>query len=176
LTSFWHGPKVGQPNGILGVEDDLNFESYQRDYFVDPSPERRFSFDAIRGAALFFADFEAAVAFYSIVLGPPGYVEGDGTRGWKIGSSSLTLLRGGSGAPSNTEIPFVMNSVAEAERLQAAFIAAGATGAEPSDQLMYEPVRFCPVTDPFGTQLLIYAPLHQPTQGWGRNWLDPYVT
>lgn len=141
------------------MEDDLDFESYRQNYIVDPAPESRFSFLAIRGAALFFADFEAAVAFYSTVLGPPGYVEGDGTRGWKIGSSSLTLLRGGTGAPSNTEIPFVMNSVGEAERLQAAFIAAGASGPEPTDQLMYEPVRFCPVTDPFGTQLLIYAPL-----------------
>jgi len=43
--------------------------------------------------------------------------------------------------------------------MQAAFIAAGAAGPHPSDQLMYVPVRVCPVTDPFGTELLIIATL-----------------
>ena len=55
-----------------------------------------------------------------------------------------------------------MQSPAEADRLHAAFIAAGATGPAPSDQLMYEPVRFCPVIDPFGTEILVYAPLPRP--------------
>ena len=40
-----------------------------------------------------------------------------------------------------------------------AFVAAGAEADPPSDQLMYEPMRFCPVRDPFGTIILIYAPL-----------------
>ncbi|MDH3192982.1 MAG: hypothetical protein OEY55_14060 [Acidimicrobiia bacterium] len=135
--------------------------TYRKTYFVDPPPPQLFEFLGIRGAALYFLDFERAVGFYTSVLGPPGYVEGTGTRGWKIGNSGLTLLKGGSGAPTNTEVPFVMQSPAEAERLQAAFIAAGATGPPPTDQLMYEPVRFCPVVDPFGTEILIYAPLTQ---------------
>jgi hypothetical protein len=45
-----------------------------------------------------------------------------------------------------------------ADRLQAAFIAAGGAGPEPTDTLMYEPVRYCPVRDPFGTDLLIISP------------------
>lgn len=52
-----------------------------------------------------------------------------------------------------------MSSVQEAERLQAAFIEAGGEGVVPSDQLMYEPVRYYPVRDPFGTNILIICPL-----------------
>ena len=136
--------------------------SYRKNNFVDPAPPQLFEFLGIRGAALYFLDFDGAVGFYTSVLGPPGYVEGDGTRGWKIGNSGLTLLKGGTGAPANSELPFVMKSPAEAERLQATFIEAGATGPAPSDQLMYEPVRYCPVVDPFGTDILIYAPLPRP--------------
>lgn len=138
----------------------MDYEAYRKAYIANPAPAERFDFTGIHGATLYFADYEAAVAFYTSVLGPPGYVEGEGTRGWKIGSSDLTLLRGGTGVPTNTSIPFVMRSPGEAENLQEAFIAAGATGTPPSDQLMYEPVRFCPVIDPFGTDILIYAPLN----------------
>jgi len=119
----------------------------------------RFGFRAAGGPVLYFADFETAVAYYTEVLGEPGYVEGTGTCGWAIGSSYLTLLRGGDGAPRNTEVGLIMESAAEAERLQAAFIAAGGTGDDPSDQVMYRQIRSCPVTDPFGTRFLIYAPL-----------------
>jgi hypothetical protein len=52
-----------------------------------------------------------------------------------------------------------MQTPAEAERLQAAFIKAGASGKAPSDQMMYEPIRFCPVQDPFGTSILIVSAL-----------------
>ncbi|MCB8953671.1 MAG: hypothetical protein H6650_16825 [Ardenticatenales bacterium] len=45
------------------------------------------------------------------------------------------------------------------EPLQTAFFAAGGAGIAPSDQLMYEPIRACPVTDPFGTNILIISPL-----------------
>lgn len=137
----------------------MDFAAYREAYFVDPAPAPRFRFGAVGGATLFFADYEAAVAYYTEVLGGPAYVEGSGTRGWPIGDSWLTLLAGGDGAPRNTEIGITVESGAEAERLQAAFIAAGGTGAEPSDQLMYRPIRACPVTDPFGTDLLISAPL-----------------
>ena len=44
-----------------------------------------------------------------------------------------------------------------------AFIAAGGTGGEPSDELMYEPVRACPVRDPSGTHILIISPLPHAT-------------
>lgn len=32
-------------------------------------------------------------------------------------------------------------------------------GTAPSDQLMCRPVRFCPVRDPFGTELLVISSL-----------------
>ena len=100
-----------------------------------------------------------ALDYYTGVLGESAYVEGSSTRGWRIGDSWLTLFPGGDGAPRNTEINLVMATPAEAERLHAALIAAGGQGEPPSDQLMYEPIRYCPVTDPFGTDLLIYARL-----------------
>jgi len=124
-----------------------------------PSRESRFRFRTAGGPVLYFADFEAAVAFYTTVLGEPGHREGSGTRGWAIGDSFLTLLRGGDGSPRNTEIGLVMETPEEADRLQGAFIAAGGKGPAPSDEVMYEPIRYCPVADPFGTELLIYAPL-----------------
>ena len=136
----------------------MDYDTYRENYFVDPTPEPRFAV-ATRGATLFYEDYEAAVAFYSEVLGPPGYIEGSGTRSWILDGTWLTLLRGSGGNPSNVEVPFVTASPTEADRLQAAFIAAGATGPDPIDTLMGEPVRFCPVTDPFGVEILVYSPL-----------------
>ena len=135
----------------------MNYAEYRQAYFVEPTPVARFAFTGIHGATLFFEAYADAVAFYTEVLGPPAYVEGDHTRGWQLGNTWLTLLKGTSGAPQNVEVPIVMPTVAEAERLQATFLAAGATGQAPSDQLMYAPVRSCPVTDPFGTDILIYS-------------------
>lgn len=137
----------------------MDFETYRRENFVEPAPESRFEFDAIRGATLYFSRFDEAVAYYTDVLGDPAYVEGTATRGWRIGDSWLTLLEGGDSRPTNTEIGIRMSSPAEAEQLQAAFIEAGGSGPGPTDQLMYEAVRSCPVVDPWGTELLIYAPL-----------------
>ena len=138
---------------------DLDFEAYKQAFFVDPQPEPRFSFRGVLGATLYFAEYDRAVAFYTEVLGPPAYVEGKGTRSWRVGDTWLTLLMGGDGAPRNTEIPLVMETPAEAERLQRAFIEAGATGETPTDQLMGEPIRYCPLVDPFGAEILVYARL-----------------
>jgi hypothetical protein len=52
----------------------------------------------------------------------------------------------------------MMNSPAEAEKLHQAFLTAGGEGDAPSDELMYTSLRFCPVQDPFGTNILIVAP------------------
>jgi hypothetical protein len=68
------------------------------------------------------------------------------------------LLRGSGGNPVGVEVPVVMASPEEADRLQGAFVAAGAAGAGASDDLMYVPVHSCPVRDPFGVELLIYSP------------------
>lgn len=137
----------------------MDIEAYRRANVVEPAPEPRFDLVGIHGVALYFGEFEQAVAFYTRVLGEPGYVEGAGTRAWRIGDTWLTLLAGGDGSPSSVEVPIVASSPEEAERLQRAFIDAGGSGASPTDQLMFDPVRFCPVTDPFGTELAIHSRL-----------------
>jgi hypothetical protein len=137
----------------------MDFETYRARFFTQPQPEPRFDFSGIHGQTLFFADYPAAVAYYTRVFGLPAYVEGEWTRGWRVGNTWLTLLKGKAGSPQNMEMMILMQTPAEAERLQAVFIEAGGTGEAPSDQLMYAPVRYCPVTDPFGTSILIFSPL-----------------
>ena len=135
----------------------MDYATYRKSYFIDPQPAPRYQFTGSFGVALFFEDFPSAAAYYTKVLGPPAYVEGSGTLGWPIGAGWLTLLQGRSGSPTNVEITFQMATPAEADRLQAAFIAAGGTGPAPSDGLMYTPVRYCPVKDPFGTMLVVIS-------------------
>lgn len=137
----------------------MDYTEYVHRFFTQPPPAPRFAFLGQWGATLYFQDYEAAVSYYQQVLGPPAYVEGEYTKGWRIGETWLTLLRGEQGNPRNVEIQFVLAAPAEAERLQAAFIAAGGTGAAPSDQLMYTPVRLCPVRDPFGVEIMIISQL-----------------
>ena len=138
---------------------EMDYEEYRNAYFADPMPKPRYRFSGAFGVTLYFEEFDAAVGYYQQVLGPPVYVEGEGTRGWPIGSGWLTLLRGKSGSPRNVEVTFQLETPEEAERLQRAFIEAGGEGPAPSDQLMYEPIRSCPVRDPFGTEMLIISPL-----------------
>ena len=137
----------------------MDYETYQKNYFTDPAPQPRYNFRGDFGVTLFYQDYEAAIAYYERVLGPPAYVEGQGTRGWRIGKGWLTLLKGTSGNPCNLEITFLVSSPGEAETLQQAFVEAGGAGPAPSDELMYEPIRYCAVTDPFGVNLLIISPL-----------------
>lgn len=148
----------GKPMG-----ETMDFDTYRNAFFVQPAPRQRFEFKSAFGATVYFESFEEAVAFYGSVLGPPAYVEGDGTRGWPIGNGWLTLLKGEQGNPKNVEITLELETSSQAEALQADFVASGATGQAPSDQLMYRPVRCCPVTDPFGLHLMIIAPL-DPSQ------------
>ena len=137
----------------------MDYKTYRQTYFTNPPPEPRFNYAGLLGITLFFEAFEAAVDYYSQVLGPPAYVEGKNTKGWQIGNTWLTLLRGKNGNPQNVEVNFVMQTPQQAERLQTAFIEAGGTGEAPSDQLMYQPIRYCAVTDPYGTMILIFSPL-----------------
>jgi hypothetical protein len=137
----------------------MDVDAYRRAHFADPAPTPRYAFSGAFGATLYLGDYAAAVAYYAAVLGPPAYLEGEGTRGWPIGAGWLTLLRGTHGNPRNVELTLEVATVAEAERLQAAFVAAGGLGSPPTDQLMYRPVRTCPVVDPFGTAWMIVAPL-----------------
>ncbi len=139
----------------------MDFDSYREKFFTRPAPEPRFQFRGLHGTILYFEKYKAAVSYYTKVLGEPAYVEGTGTRGWRLGNTWLTLLKGKAGNPRNMELNIVMQTPGEAERLQAAFIKAGGVGEAPSDELMYEPVRFCSVQDPFGTHILIICPLNQ---------------
>lgn len=135
----------------------MDYDAYRQAYFVEPPPAPQFACTGAFAVTLYFAAYNQAVAYYTRVLGPPAYEEGAGTRGWPIGAGWLTLLQGGSGSPAQVEVGLMMATPEEAERLQAAFIAAGGRGSAPSDQLMYWPVRACPVTDPFGTEWMIFS-------------------
>ena len=137
----------------------MDYEAYKKANFVEPAPEPRFNFVGLHGVALYFSDYAGAVAYYTEVLGEPIYVEGEFTRGWRIGNIWLTLFPAKSGNPQNAEIHFLMSTPQEADRLQKAFIDAGGKGEAPSDELMYEPLRFCSVQDPFGTSILIVSRL-----------------
>ena len=137
----------------------MDFDEYRKAFFVQPSPQQRFQFMDSFGTTVYFEDYQEAIAFYERVLGPPSYVEGESTRGWPIGNGWLTLLRGEKGNPQNIEITLELTCKEEAEALQRDFISAGAKGPAPSDQLMYRPVRACPVVDPFGLEIMIIAPL-----------------
>lgn len=137
----------------------MDYNAYRRAFFAQPAPEPRYPFRGSFGATLYYQDYAAAVAFYEKVLGPPAYVEGPDTRGWPIGGGWLTLLRATRGNPRNVEITLELETAWAAEALQQAFLAAGATGPAPSDQLMYRPIRSCPVVDPFGLEIMITAPL-----------------
>lgn len=143
----------------------MDYDEYRKAYFVQPSPQQRFQFRGSFGTTLYYDEYEDAVTFYEQVLGSASYVEGDSTRGWPIGDGWLTLLRGKEGNPLNVEITLELASIEEAEALQRDFILAGAAGQDPSDQLMYRPVRACPVVDPFGLEIMIIAPLEQDQEG-----------
>jgi hypothetical protein len=136
----------------------MDYQEYHNKYFVDPAPHPKFEFAGLYGTTLYFQDYDQATQYYERVLGPPAYVEGSGTKGWRVGDTWLTLLQGENGNPQNVEIAIVMHSSQEAERLQRAFVAAGGTASPPTDELMYVPIRMCPVIDPFGTPILIYSP------------------
>lgn len=137
----------------------MDYETYKKTYFTQPEPASKFGFAGLHGFALYFEEYEAAVDYYTNVLGPPSYVEGEYTKGWRLGEAWLTLFPSESGNPQNVEIHILMKTPQDAESLQKAFIASGGTGEAPSDQLMYEPLRFCPVKDPFGTSFIIASRL-----------------
>jgi len=73
------------------------------------------------------------------------------------GLPSRALFPSESGGPVNAEMRIVLETPEVAERMQSACIEACGTGWAPSDQLMYEPLRSRPVTDPFGTSILILS-------------------
>lgn len=71
----------------------MDFETYRKRFFANPSPQQRFEFAGLFGLTLYFEYYEAAVAYYQKVLGPPAYIEGEGTKGWQIGTTWLKAPR-----------------------------------------------------------------------------------
>lgn len=59
---------------------------------------------------------ESATEFYTAMMGPLSYVEGDSTRGWRLGDTWLTLLVVEGRSPRNVEIPILASTPAQAER------------------------------------------------------------
>ncbi len=135
----------------------MNAEEYKASYLVNPPPKPRYQFTGAFYPTLYYEDYAAAVEFYTRVLGIPGYQEGEGTRGWQIGEGWLTLLRGQRGNPANIELMLEVGSIAEAERLHGSMLQAGASGTEPVDQIMYQPIRYCHAIDPFGVDIVIFC-------------------
>jgi len=137
----------------------MDYKTYKDKYFVKPQPEPRFDFVGLNGIALYFEDYEKALNYYTAILGPPNYIEGKFTHGWGLGNSWLTIFPSKEGDPKNVELTINMPSPEEAERLHQAFIDSGGAGDPPSNQLMYEPIRYCAVKDPFGTEIIVISPL-----------------
>ena len=137
----------------------MNYEEYRKKYFQDPVPPERFELHGVLGATLYYGDYPAALAFITQIFGEPVYQEGEFTRGWRLGRSWLTVFPAKRGNPSNADIPVYLSSAEELDRLYAAFIEAGASGDPPEDTLMYEPVRMAILTDPFGVDWNLVAPL-----------------
>ena len=137
----------------------MDYKSYRDNYYTDPQPEPRFDLFGVRGATLYYKDYGAAVDFYTRVFGPPGYVEGEFTRGWRLGNTWLTLFRAKSGSPVNAEVPLYCTSRAAVDALYEALIAAGAKGEPPAENLMYRPVYMAIVTDPFGVTIDVVCEL-----------------
>ena len=136
----------------------MDYETYRERHFVDPPPEPRFRTEGLAGCALYLRDYDAAVDFYSTVLGPPAYVEGEYTRGWRLGSAWLSLFPG-EAPPAAVEVHVRLVDPNDVDRMHAALVAAGATGPAPSDEFMYDPIRFGQVTDPFGVTFVLVADL-----------------
>jgi uncharacterized glyoxalase superfamily protein PhnB len=135
----------------------MDFNEYRSNYFANPAPTPRFDFRGIRGAAVYYQDYQAALAYFEQVFGPPGYVEGEFTHGWLLGDTWLTVFPAKEGAPSNVEVLLYLTSPEEVNRLQAAMFEAGGKGDPPVDTLMYAPVRIGMVTDPFGGVFTLVA-------------------
>ncbi|MFN2145203.1 MAG: VOC family protein [Anaerolineales bacterium] len=135
----------------------MDFDEYRSKYFADPAPEPKYNFQGIRGAAVYYQDYQAALAYFEQVFGPPSYVEGEFTHGWRLGDTWLTVFPAKEGVPANVEVLLYLKDASNVDRLHAAMLAAGGQGEDPVDTLMYAPVRIAMITDPFGGVFTLVA-------------------
>jgi len=115
---------------------------------------------------IYVKDFEAAVAFYSSVFGKPEYSEDKGRiLGWPMGATYLTIMTADQGIdkdrnPCNSEFAIQVARPEEVDLLHRALVEAGATDFwDARDTVMYQPMRYAVVDDPFGVRIDIYCPL-----------------
>lgn len=126
----------------------------------------RFGISGLNYVSLYPADHRAALDYYAAVFGPLD-VENphDGVWGWRMGSTWLTVFPGKfgpdpEGTTKNVEFAIEMTSREEVDHLFEAFVAAGVRNSvAPNDTVMYEPMRYAYVDDPFGVRIDIYCPL-----------------
>jgi len=116
---------------------------------------------------IYVKDLEAAIVFYSQVLGPPDVIEDQhAIHGWKMGTTWLTLFPSKIGThkdsnPRNAEFAIQLGQPEEVDRLYAALIEAGAKECmAPHDGEMYDTMRFGCVDDPFGMRIDVYCPIN----------------
>ncbi|RMH70255.1 MAG: VOC family protein [Gemmatimonadetes bacterium] len=129
-----------------------------------PTQSPHFHIVGVNYISIYVKDYEAALAFYSHVLGKPAFQEKT-TRGWSLGNTWLTLFPAKAGTnptgnPQNMEFAIQVATPDEVDRLHQAFLDAGATDTwTPEDTWMYENMRFGAIDDPFGVRIDIYCPL-----------------
>ena len=133
----------------------MNFAEYKKKFYADPQPESRFAFRGIQGASIHYQDYSAALDFLRRVYGPPSYIEGEFTHGWKLGDTWLSIFPSEDGNATNMEVPVYLESARDVDKLYQAFLEAGAEGEPPENTLMYEPVRIAFVKDPFGVAWML---------------------
>ena len=126
----------------------------------------KFNIVGLSYVTLYPADHSAALTYYTQVLGPMDRNDPeDGVWGWRMGSTWLTVFPGNfgtnpAGNPQNVEFAIQVATPDEVDKLYAAFVEAGVTASQPPlDTIMYEPMRYAYVDDPFGVRIDIYCPV-----------------
>ncbi|HLF90483.1 MAG TPA: VOC family protein [Anaerolineales bacterium] len=124
-----------------------------------------FTILSLKFPSFYLKDYDAAIAFYTKVFGPP---ENDEPRikGWKMGDTWLTFFPAEdmgtdpSGNPRNAEFAIQVATPGQVDVLYNALLEAGAKSCRaPEDTRMYDQMRFCCVDDPFGIRVDVYCPL-----------------
>lgn len=127
----------------------------------------RFDIVGLNYVSLYPADHAAALAYYASVFGPLDREDVElGVWGWQMGSTWLTVFPGTAGpnpegTSENVEFAIQVATPEEVDRLYDAFVAAGVKASlPPRSAVMYEPMRYCYIDDPFGVRIDIYCPEH----------------
>jgi catechol 2,3-dioxygenase-like lactoylglutathione lyase family enzyme len=127
-------------------------------------PAANYNITTLNYVTLYFHDFDAAVAFYTAVFGPPDSIHEETIIGWRLGDTWLTFFPAKEGThpgsnPRNTEFAIQVATPEEVDRLHAALMTAGAKDIRtPEYTRMYVPMRFCCVEDPFGVRIDVLCP------------------